>query len=71
MSGGLEFIDTGDMTTMNVMDHNGVTDVEWDPTGRYITTAVSYWSQKVPDSITQHNTPETTHFPYTCIYMCY
>lgn len=43
----LEFIDTADMTTMNTVEHVGVTDVEWDPTGRYVTSAVSYWTQKV------------------------
>ena len=47
MSNQLEFIDTADMSTMNSVDHAGVTDVEWDPTGRYVTSAVSFWSQKV------------------------
>jgi translation initiation factor 3 subunit B len=31
----------------NVVEHGGLTDVEWDPTGRYVTSAVSYWSQKM------------------------
>ena len=25
-------------------------DVEWDPTGRYVTTAVSYWAHKVDNA---------------------
>ena len=47
MNGTLEFIDTGNIAMSNVVEHGGMTDVEWDPTGRYVTTAISYWSQKV------------------------
>ena len=47
MNGTLEFIDTGDINNSCLVEHPGLTDVEWDPTGRYVTTAVSYWSQKV------------------------
>ncbi|CAI8040552.1 Eukaryotic translation initiation factor 3 subunit B [Geodia barretti] len=47
MNGTLEFIDTGDIAMSNVVEHGGMTDVEWDPTGRYVTTAISYWSQKM------------------------
>ena len=47
MEGQLEFWDTGDMTLMNTADHTMATDLEWDPTGRYVVTSVSFWSQKV------------------------
>jgi translation initiation factor 3 subunit B len=47
MNGTLEFIDTGNIAMSNVVEHGGMTDVEWDPTGRYVTTAISYWSQKM------------------------
>ena len=47
MDGQLEFWDTSDMTLMNNQDHSMATDLEWDPTGRYAVTSVSYWSQKV------------------------
>ena len=32
---------------MNSEDHYGVTDVDWDPTGRYITTSASVWTHQV------------------------
>merc|ERR1719244_336675 len=47
MNGVLEFIDTADMSTMNTGEHYMATDVEWDPTGRYFMTAVSWWAHKV------------------------
>lgn len=46
-NGILEFVDTNDFTVMNVSDHYSVSDVEWDPTGRYVVTAVSFWKAKV------------------------
>ncbi|XP_043485001.1 eukaryotic translation initiation factor 3 subunit B [Leptopilina heterotoma] len=47
MSGALEFIDTNDFTVMNSTDHYQTSDVEWDPTGRYVVTAVSSWKTSV------------------------
>lgn len=47
MSGALEFVDTQDFTVMNTGEHFMATDVEWDPTGRYVSTAVSWWGHKV------------------------
>jgi translation initiation factor 3 subunit B len=43
----LEFIDTSDFTITNTSEHFQVTDVEWDPTGRYVVTGVSHWAHKV------------------------
>lgn len=43
----LEFIDTSDFTTTNNQEHFMATDVEWDPTGRYVVTGVSWWAHKV------------------------
>jgi translation initiation factor 3 subunit B len=50
MNGVLEFIDTSDFTTMNSGEHFMATDIEWDPTGRYIMTAVSWWGHKVDNA---------------------
>ncbi|XP_014607356.1 PREDICTED: eukaryotic translation initiation factor 3 subunit B [Polistes canadensis] len=47
MAGALEFIDTNDFTIMNSTDHYQTSDVEWDPTGRYVVTAVSSWKTTV------------------------
>ena len=49
MDGQLEFYDTDslDFTLMASAEHSMATDLEWDPTGRYVVTSVSYWSQKV------------------------
>lgn len=45
--GSLEFVDTNEFLVMNTSDHFQMSDVEWDPTGRYVVTAVSYWKTKV------------------------
>lgn len=46
MQGEVEFIDTEDMSTMNKGEHFQATDVEWDPTGRYVVTGASFWGGK-------------------------
>jgi len=50
MNGVLEFIDTSDFTSMGSGEHFMCTDVEWDPTGRYVVTGVSYWAHKVDNA---------------------
>jgi len=32
---------------MSTAEHYGVTDVEWDPTGRYVATSASFWKHQV------------------------
>lgn len=49
MNGALAFVDTSDCTVMNIAEHYMASDVEWDPTGRYVVTSVSWWSHKVRD----------------------
>lgn len=45
--GQMEFVDSGDMSIMNKTEHTKATDLEWDPTGRYVVTSVSFWTQKM------------------------
>lgn len=56
MNGVFEFIDTGNdtITVMNSTEHFMATDVEWDPTGRYVITGVSWWSHKVGQWVIGH-----------------
>nr|CAB3241613.1 eukaryotic translation initiation factor 3 subunit B-like [Phallusia mammillata] len=49
-SSQLEFIDTADMTVMNTGEHLMVSDVEWDPTGRYLLSIVSWWAHKIDNA---------------------
>lgn len=45
--GMLEFVDTdNDFVLMNTGDHFRASEVEWDPTGRYVVTGVSAWKVK-------------------------
>jgi translation initiation factor 3 subunit B len=41
MAGPLMFLDTNELSVIHNQEHTGLTDVEWDPTGRYVTTCVS------------------------------
>ena len=41
MNGQLEFFDADEMATMEAAEHFMCTDVEWDPSGRYLATAVT------------------------------
>merc|ERR1711978_378502 len=50
MNGVLEFVDTADFTSMGGGEHFMCTDVEWDPTGRYVLTGVSWWGHKVDNA---------------------
>ncbi|KAH0545731.1 eukaryotic translation initiation factor 3 subunit B-like [Cotesia glomerata] len=50
MAGALEFVDTKDFSIMNTTDHYQVSDIEWDPTGRYVVTAVSSWKTSVDNA---------------------
>lgn len=45
-NGSFEFVDTTDFIFMNSGDHFRASDVEWDPTGRYVVTGVSSWKVK-------------------------
>lgn len=49
-TGIIECIDTLDFTPMSSGEHFNCTDLEWDPTGRYFTTAVSQWATMVDNA---------------------
>lgn len=51
MNGVLEFYDTSDVVCMNQAEHFMATDVEWDPTGRFVATSVSWWAHKVSNTL--------------------
>jgi translation initiation factor 3 subunit B len=48
--GPLEFVDTSDFSIMNTLMPEMTTDIEWDPTGRYVVAGVSAWTGKVSDT---------------------
>jgi len=50
LNGTIQFIDTQNFTVMHNSEHFMVTDVEWDPTGRYVATIVSWWGHKVDNA---------------------
>ncbi|CAF9908583.1 MAG: Translation initiation factor 3 subunit b [Alectoria fallacina] len=41
---------TANLQLMNTGDHYGVTDVDWDPTGRYCVTSASVWKHTMENS---------------------
>ena len=43
----LEFVDANDFNVMAQQEHYQASDVEWDPTGRYVVTVCSFWKTKV------------------------
>jgi translation initiation factor 3 subunit B len=38
---------TANLQLMNTAEHYGITDAEWDPTGRYVATVASFWKHQV------------------------
>jgi len=45
--GLLIFVDANEMSIMQKQEHPDLSDVEWDPTGRYVATSVNLWNAKV------------------------
>ena len=45
---------TANLQLMSTADHYGVTDVDWDPTGRYVATSASMWKHSV-SSLSLHS----------------
>lgn len=66
MNGALAFVDTSDCTMMNIAEHYMASDVEWDPTGRYVVTSVSWWSHKVMPPSPPVEVGTSTRTWFTC-----
>merc|ERR1712167_278671 len=47
MNGELEWFDCDQMESMGADEHFMCTDIEWDPTGRYVATFVSHWRHQM------------------------
>lgn len=48
---------------LGINDHYGVTDVEWDPSGRYLATAASAWTHTVRPCIQSRSTSIVLKLP--------
>eukprot|EP01097_Dermamoeba_algensis_P008407 TRINITY_DN5604_c0_g2_i3.p1 TRINITY_DN5604_c0_g2~~TRINITY_DN5604_c0_g2_i3.p1 ORF type:complete len:522 (-),score=110.87 TRINITY_DN5604_c0_g2_i3:109-1674(-) len=46
-NGVLEFFNTQEMETMSIQEHFMATDVDWDPTGRFVATYVCHWKTQI------------------------
>ena len=42
---------TANLQLMNSADHYGITDIEWDPSGRFVATSASVWKHRVSDYV--------------------
>eukprot|EP01089_Gocevia_fonbrunei_P016729 TRINITY_DN5256_c0_g1_i1.p1 TRINITY_DN5256_c0_g1~~TRINITY_DN5256_c0_g1_i1.p1 ORF type:complete len:674 (+),score=165.09 TRINITY_DN5256_c0_g1_i1:136-2157(+) len=51
-AGMLEFYDVQEQESMRTDQHTMVTALEWDPTGRYVSTGVSYWRHQLENGYT-------------------
>jgi len=47
LNGIFEFYNANDLESMGVEEHFNASMVEWDPTGRYVATYVTYWKHQV------------------------
>ena len=50
-SGSLIFYDFQELQLLNRQEHYGFTEIEWDPTGRYVTSSTSLWKSAVDTGI--------------------
>lgn len=58
---------TANLQMMNTADHYGVTDIEWDPSGRYVASWASAWKHAV-SSISLTLIPENSTILMPCCY---
>jgi translation initiation factor 3 subunit B len=54
---------TANLQLLTTADHYGVTDIEWDPSGRFVATSASVWKHRVSgDSNTYHSVIDANNF---------
>ncbi|KAF2725476.1 translation initiation factor eIF-3b [Polychaeton citri CBS 116435] len=46
---------TANLQLMNASDHYGVTDIEWDPSGRFLASSASFWKHRVENGYHLYN----------------
>jgi translation initiation factor 3 subunit B len=46
---------TANLALMNTAEHYGVTDIDWDPSGRFVATSASVWKHRVSFFLLLHN----------------
>ncbi|KJX92080.1 eukaryotic translation initiation factor 3 subunit B like protein [Zymoseptoria brevis] len=46
---------TANLQLMNTADHYGVTDIEWDPSGRFVATSASVWKHRMENGYHLYN----------------
>ncbi len=51
MNGQLEFFGVDDMEPYRAAEHFMCTNVEWDPTGQFVATHVSYWRHQLDTGV--------------------
>jgi len=54
-TGVLEFFNVDDMESMEIVEHFNTSGVEWDPTGRYVTSVVSAWRHNIENGYNMYN----------------
>lgn len=52
LGGTLEFFNVDNLETMRADTHFSMTDLMWDPSGRFVATSTSYWGQKLDNGYT-------------------
>lgn len=60
INGQIEFWNAKDMELMGTGEHFMCSDIEWDPSGRYVISSVSAWKERV-SSQTQQQQKETNN----------